>query len=236
MDDTEFITSEPEQQVAPEEVAKFIQEEVAVEQEENNKEQATNIKRTKDGVEIQLGANKTYEVPAQEEAFKKLYVKVYDTDIPVTQADQILYLKAVLNDDPVILNVEMPNGFSAKCRALNAYEADIALLAAQTYITKYDVKIIEAALAPLQGCKAAMQLVSVNGKQRDYTAFTFEPGKSDRIKDAEKLLDAMGVLESTLSMPVYGLCLRALNTFESKFNRLNELAYNGNFWLPGSTD
>lgn len=183
-------------------------------------------------VEIHLSADKSLSTPVQEEELKNVFVTVRDVDIPVTTEDQALYLKAVMNDKPVILEVQLANGMTVRVRSLTAYEGDLVTIAAENYMREYTDGHLETALMTMQGARVVMQVEAVNNIPFDNVHFKFTAGETDRKKDVKNLIEAMSAAQSDMSVFRYGLLVRAVNIFEHKMNRLNELALNRDFWVP----
>ena len=65
---------------------------------------------------------------------QQIAVKVNEYDIPVTEADQRMYLKAILNDAPVELTIPVLKGaLNVTCRALSVAESETIITTALKY-------------------------------------------------------------------------------------------------------
>lgn len=166
--------------------------------------------------------------------FENMIVSVRDAEVPVTEEDKAVYLKALLTSTPVELTVVAKNGVSAKCRTISVYEADVAAGALTLYLKHYPETSYAFQDSILQQYRVALQLISFCG--RDIGNLSYERGvngtKEDHIKDlyeqSQKVLDVPG--------PVYGMYVRLTNVFQYKINKLQEAAFNSDFWLPAGTD
>lgn len=165
---------------------------------------------------------------------ERLFVSVKDIDIPITDEDQALYLKATLNDKPVIFTIAMENGIRFECRSLSMYESELTFAALTEYTKAYPDTNSAFWDGLLQQYRIAMQIQSVNSIPREYLSYAYEANK--RIDHAIHLYQESDRIVSKIQAPLYGLMVRALNVFQHKLTRLQEAAFNKDFWHPGETD
>lgn len=169
---------------------------------------------------------------------KNLMIPVRDDMIPITDLDKELYLKATLNDVPVILDIPMANGITITVRSLSTYEGDLAVGASIHYLKEHP----EYGLARGMGAGlkdqylVSMQVMKVNGNPVDYLQFKYEPGVSDLVEDTKKLYNRGNAALFNTAGPRYGLFVRAINVFNLKIERLQNCAFSQDFWYPGNTD
>ena len=172
----------------------------------------------------------------QEQDTKTFFMAVDDEQVPITDEDQALYMKAMLNDTDVHLEMSMMGGrFKVECRAISVYEADMVLLAALR-MSGSEGKEVPTALLPgcAQQIRVAMQTVRINGKDAD--PIHIEANRADRDNEIDKLIARVDARLSRMNAAKYGMLVRALNMFEHKLARMNALAYTGNFWKPVEID
>lgn len=172
----------------------------------------------------------------QEQDTKTFFMAVDDEQVPITDEDQALYMKAMLNDTDVHLEMSMMGGqFKVECRAISVYEADMVLLAALR-MSGSEGKEVPTALLPgcAQQIRVAMQTVRINGRDADPIYVT--ANRADRDNEIDKLIARVDDRLSRMNAAKYGMLVRALNVFEHKLARMNALAYTGNFWKPVEID
>lgn len=187
----------------------------------------------KDGGRVTLGSDDTFEV--NELAENPVYnIQVRVSEIPVTEEDQRMYLKSMLNDTPLKLNIDLYGGkMSILCRACSVYEQQLCAVASyrHTFLTKDPT--IASILAPafLQKVRAALQLVSCNGILVSDLAYSPEPNKFE--EHAEELCVKAEKLVGGTNAARWNAYVYALNVFEHKLAKLNEMALNRDFLSPG---
>lgn len=167
---------------------------------------------------------------------KNYFVAIEDNQVPITDEDQAMYMKAMLNDTDVHLTqVLMGGNMNVECRAISVYEADMVLLAALR-MSGSENKTVPTALLPgcAQQVRVAMQVTRINGK--DASPIRLVPDRANRDKEINDLINAVDAKLSRMNAGKYGMLVRALNVFEHKLARMNALAYTGNFWKPVETD
>lgn len=181
-------------------------------------------------------ADPVFEKNTQEQDTKTFFMAIDDEQVPITDEDQALYMKAMLNDTDVHLEMSMMGGkFIVECRAISVYEADMVLLAALR-MSGSEGKEVPTALLPgcAQQIRVAMQTVRINGKDADPIYVT--ANRADRDNEIDKLIARVDARLSRMNAAKYGMLVRALNVFEHKLARMNALAYTGNFWKPVEID
>lgn len=153
--------------------------------------------------------------------------------IPVTQEDKDLYIKAVLNDVPLQLTIEVAKGIEITCRSLTPYERDLAVHAVAAYLKQkagtYATGVFVNDYA--REFMISMQLVSVGSATFPYRSYNSGDGRS-REEHIMDLAEHGKVLVDNLSLPKYNLVVKALNVFENKLAVLNTAALRKDFWDP----
>lgn len=209
------------------EEAEKLKRQPEVEDEEDEKLEKVNESR------IQFTSSGAYE-DNQFAAAEQQYVNVKVDKIPVTESDKVAYVKSMLNDEPLELNISLYNGeVNIRARSVSVYEQQLAAMAAYNYLASDEAEHTGAMLVPLflQKCRIAMQLISCNGRRISDIAYTPEPGKlsahiADLIKQANLLL-------ARTNAPRWNAYVYALNIFEHKLTKLDEMAINRDFIVPG---
>lgn len=164
------------------------------------------------------------------------FVKVKETKIPITNQDKEDYLEAMLLEVPVELEIPLFDGRAAiSCRALSVYERDLVVLASilntDELPKSFSTLFID---SKLQQFYMAMQVTKVNGRQRDFVSFEHVPGKME--EQARELIEWTRTRVETLPLPTWTMFATALNVFNHKLNKLNELALARNFIEPLGSD
>lgn len=169
------------------------------------------------------------------EAYTKTYfVPLEDSQVPITEDDQALYLKAMLNDVPLTLTQSLAGGrINIACRALSVYEQDLMLETA-LFVCGGEDGISSLLPSVAQQIRVAMQTVSINRKPFDTIYVT--PDRANRRRQIEQLLSQVDSRLAKVDAAKFGFLVRALNVFEHKIAKLNSLAYTGDFWNPAGID
>lgn len=160
-------------------------------------------------------------------------------EIEVTETDKSRYLKAALNDMPVILPIllEMGNdeigNICVEIRTLSNYEMDVVFHAIQADSKDGFIAGQAQMAGRMQQYAAALQIVKFQQQSFRHIEFP-EPG--DAIKDAEKLREFTNEHIASMQWPRWQVILNALRIFETKTKICNDAALNGNFWNPPGAD
>jgi hypothetical protein len=148
----------------------------------------------------------------------------------VSMEDRTNYLKAVLNDEPVILTIGLcADQFMTEIRSRTAWEQTILYAAVKKDQDAGLVSDLSSVIIQLQKYGCALMLKNVNGK----------PFSDLHLKEADGLDTCLEQLQKyrvdkieSLSMPKWTLLLNALRTFETKIARMGTECLNENFWKP----
>lgn len=181
-------------------------------------------------------ADPTFESNKLDQYKTTYFTEIADEQIPITDDDQGDFMKAMLYDTPVHMTQTMLGGkFQVECRALSVYESDLVFDAALKLagITR---KEPPTHLLPgyAQQIRVAMQIVKVNNIAEPYISVS--PDRNNYEMQVDKLIEDVDKRLKDVNVARYGLFVRALNVFEHKLAKLNELAYTANFWNPVETD
>jgi hypothetical protein len=160
-------------------------------------------------------------------------------EVVVTDLEKAKYLKAVLNDVPVILPISLEMGddeagnIVVDLRTLSNYEMDVAFFAIQEDGKENRITGTAQMAGRLQQYAGAMQTVKFQNDMFNHIEFP-DPGEAK--KDAIKLRDFTNKHISCMQWPRWQAILNALRIFETKIKICNDAALNGNFWTPQDAD
>lgn len=180
---------------------------------------------------IQLGTDSVFEEDKRlERLASDMTRNVRGVDIRITDSDKVSYIKSVLMDTDVELEVELAGGnIKAVFRSTSVYEQDLVPIA----LAKYAEQHPSANMLVLQGMEQsmfiAMELVRFN--DRPVQNVRFVHGEHTMEEDAEKLLSCMHPVLSSAG-PKYSFYVAAADVFHNKLVRLGEAALNKDFWDP----
>lgn len=173
--------------------------------------------------------------PAFEENEEPTFnVQVKLSNIPVTEEDQRMYLKSMLNDEPLTLDISLYGGkLVIRARALSVYEQQLAAVATYENAMVRKSAGIAAIVAPtyLQKLRVALQLRTCNGKL--ISDLSYAPGAGVFSSQAEDLCTKAEKLVGGTGAARWNAYIYALNIFEHKLAKLNEMALNRDFLSPG---
>lgn len=229
----ELEVEEEEQDISAEVVKAFIKE-----QEDNAQDTAANSEKedaavpenmSQDGnkVSYNFQADNTFAAPVKVEEIKDMIVGVNAQDIVVTPEDQKLYLKAILNDVPVRLNIPVLGGaVTVTCKALSVIESEKVITVTLKYFEEHP-ELNSALMGDyIRQLRTILQVDKINNRQ----AFS-------SVNLDENLFTSKAWTEiRTMSMTKFNAISAALNVFEHKLARMNSAALNEDFWHPGETD
>lgn len=159
--------------------------------------------------------------------------------VAVSDIEKSKYIKAVLNDVPVVLPIELEMGndeignITIELRTLSNYETDVVFLALEKDKEEGLIKGHHQLATRIQQYAGALQTLKVQEKVVTTIAFP-EPG--DITTDRDKLRAFVTKHVSSMSWPRWQAILSALRVFETKLKICNDAALNGNFWKPQGAD
>lgn len=252
MQDTAEHIEEVAEAQAPtaEDVKAFLQEEAekkeAAEADEDEQEELKDIKDLDENSEPTFSATFSADVTFEENELEKLtkqyMVPVKDEQVPITDADQAIYLKSVLNDVPLRLEQELAGGMlKIECRALSVYEQDLVVTAAlkmSGIASGEDETPMTLSLLPgfAQQIRIVMQTTRINNVPQEFVQLEAEVKKEDREKQIDYLIKQVYAKMEHMQTSKFGFLVRAVNVFEHKLAKMNTLAYNKTFWTPAEID
>lgn len=182
---------------------------------------------------IELHADMQFSENAMD-AMDKQSVTVNLQEIPITENDERAYLKSMLNDTPFELDISLYGGnMLIHARSITVYEQQLAAAAAYHRTMESENSALAAILAPafVQKIRVALQLRTCNGILVSDLSFKPEPNKfKDHIRQLQTAADELlgGTTAARWNAYIY-----ALNIFEHKLTKLDEMALNRDFLSPG---
>lgn len=181
---------------------------------------------------VTFGADSTFSRNSREDrAFDNLSVKVRAEDIAITVQDKVAYIKSVLMDTDVELEVDLAGGkVKAAYRSLSAYEQDLVTAALSLYVSEHPTAGFMLLQVMKQHFLIAMELVRFNGKAVDHLKYSNSNGRSleenarDLLANSGRLLDTTG--------PRFAFYVAGADVFHNKMTKLGEAALNKDFFDP----
>lgn len=155
-------------------------------------------------------------------------------DIAPTEQEKTMYLKGMLNDEPIQLSVMLCGGqVEVKIRSRSAWEQTCLHAAiSRDFEEKLISTDMPSILLQMQRYGAALMLVGIGGNQ-------FQSVQLSPEEDLEECVEALRVARKRLidpmSMPRWTMALNALRVFESKMARMGTECLNENFWTPADS-
>jgi hypothetical protein len=155
-------------------------------------------------------------------------------DIECSQVDKQKYIKAVLNDKPVILDINLAGGeLKLKIRSKTTWEQTLSYEAA---IADQDEKLVSdyyQAMIQMQKYGVMLQILEINGtpfQTEEYNRPKNSDWKEQRDELRQKTID---VLDS-MNNAKLTLLLNGLRIFEYKLADMTAACNDENFWKPVS--
>lgn len=235
-------TASPDAEAVKEYLQKYVDEDrVKQEQEEavENGETSPRIREVNiddSAFQTTIAADTTFDKAEAEEIVRMYMAPVKDSEVPITDDDQALYLKAMLNDVPLELSQALANGkVVVTCRALSVYEQDLVLEAAVKLSGGAEEGVLSLIPSIAQQLRVTMQVTRVNGV--DQKAIYLDPKRGKAHDDQiDELIEVSDARTGRMPSSKFGFLVRAVNVFEHKVAKMHSLAYNKTFWKPVETD
>lgn len=156
--------------------------------------------------------------------------KIDDTEfkVEVTDEDKVLYLKSLLTDAPVKLNVKLEMGISFELKSLTNYDLEIIHSAMMSYVDNKKVIGPAQYASVVQQCSVALQVCKIQDTNLDPPSFTPE-----KICISDAVLELQNRVEKVIgkwAWPKWQSAVTALRIFEYKLALCNANARESNFW------
>ena len=154
-----------------------------------------------------------------------------DTDaVELTHSDKMSYLKAVLNDVPVILDIPLCDGaINISIRSRTTWEQTCLYSAVKKDQEEGIIVDLSSVIIQLQKYGCILMVKSINDDPFPY----LELDEKEPLEEAvEKLREKRQKEIETMSMPKWTIMLNALRVFETKIAQMGTVCLNENFWKP----
>lgn len=226
---TELLLEEDQDEVTLDEVKDYLQNTII---EEKDSLFANNLADTPDENRVQVEPNKLFNTDNNRNYYNNMFVVVRDDQHVITQEDKDKYLEAMLMDTQLELPIVMQNGITIVCRDLNMYERELTMEVMRDKIKETELPT-HLLVHILKNLRLPMQIVSINNKKFDTIRFEYKKvDKHQFEKDKEELKTKYDEVVMPMTLITQSLCTKALNIFEHKLARLEEAAFNTDFWNP----
>jgi hypothetical protein len=152
--------------------------------------------------------------------------------IEVTEQDKQDYLRAVLNDEPVVFKISLcGESVKVKLRARTAWEQSLVY---EAVFQDQEMKIVNEfrqGVIQLQKYSAVLMVQEINGRLFSNEKFE-KKGGDDWQKDVDRLRELVTEKIDAMDGAKLTLILNALRIFEFKLARIGTQCLSGNFWNP----
>lgn len=226
-----FIQQQEEQNIQKQKSGLDLAEEELMSLQEKAKEIQNTDKSEEEDQRIKITPDSTFSQPTN--YFTDMVVTVRDDQHVITDQDKEKYLESMLQDTQLELPIVMSNGITVVCRDLNMYERDLSINAIKDY-TAFQGLTPQAILLQMRKYRIPMQIVSVNNRKFNTVSFKYT-GEYDLDKfekDTQQLKEQANKVIMPMSVSLQGILNKAVNIFEHKLARLEEAAFNQDFWNP----
>jgi len=146
----------------------------------------------------------------------------------VDAEDKALYLKSLLNDIPLALNIKLEMGINFVIRATTNYDLDVIFKCLEKYSEESKIPGPAQYASLVQKCAAAIQIIKFGDQPLNPPTFTY--GQNSVEKDAEILRERIETVLGKWAWPKWNTAITALRIFEAKLALCNENARQANFW------
>jgi len=159
-------------------------------------------------------------------------------DVEPTHMDKLLYLKSMLNDEPLEFQITLRCGVKMAIRSLNNYEQDIIFRALE--VDQQDKSVAGPAqyVVRMQYYAALMQITEFNKKRQDFVEF--RPDENGRFMPTDEaveiLRDRTRHYIGAMNWATWQVKLTGLRIFEERLGMCNRAVLEENFWTPAGTD
>jgi len=152
-------------------------------------------------------------------------------NVESTDADKEIFLKAVLNDEPVVLKIELLGGNCVvEVRSKSTWEQSLTYEAALEDQDKKVVSDYYQAMIQMQKYGAVVQIQKINDKI--FSTSEFKKPDGDWKPQREELRKLMSDKMESMNNARMTLLLNALRIFEYKLSEMTAFCNDGDFWEP----
>lgn len=238
-----ILVDDENNQVNPEEIKDFLMEN---EQEQNEQpvqqpeqpEVHEDIDKKPNSPRLEVTPSNLYDAkPSKTSYYNNMEINIADDRHVITDYDKETYLEAMMAESDLQLPIIMKNGLTIVCRDLNMYEREVSIEIAKRKIANKELPA-HLIMSTLRDIRLPMQIVSINDKKFRTVRLEYDPeSSSDKFeKDMEYLIKQSKATLMRIPSSLQSLYMKALNIFEHKLARLEEAAFNSDFWNPVGRD
>ena len=226
------------EQVQPEEVKAFLDEQTKSENEKSNvinldeavKAQADSDLRIKEMLDkVEEDRVKTFD-PEVDTLSNISPWKMDENDfkVEISDEDKALYLKALLHDNPLRLNIKLEMGISFEIKSLTNFDLEIVHLTLMDYVDNKRVIGPAQYASAVQQCAAAIQICKIQDTITEPPSFV--PGEIEAAAAVAILKERVEKVIGKWAWPKWQAAVTAVRLFEYKLTLCNANARDSNFW------
>lgn len=152
--------------------------------------------------------------------------------VEITPADKERYLRSLLLNKPVLLDVDLYGGrFKLTCRNISTYEYHLVDMLGMRLFETYGDNTARTILpTKIHMWRMSLQILKLNGLPCDFLEFKPERGKLNEHLD--ELDSQSDQIIGAMSTSLYNACRVGLNVFHTKLTKLDQLALARDFSTP----
>lgn len=148
--------------------------------------------------------------------------------VEVDSQDKALYIKSILNDVPLELNIKLEMGINLVIRSTTNYDLDVVFKTLEKYSEESKIPGPAQYASLVQKCAAALQIIKFGDVSLDAPRFVY--GQNSLDQDADALKNRIENILGKWAWPKWNAAVTALRIFETKLALCNENARQSNFW------
>jgi len=149
-------------------------------------------------------------------------------EVTVDAEDKSLYLKSLLNDVPLELNIKLEMGINFVIRATTNYDLDVIFKCLEKYSEENKIPGPAQYASLVQKCAAAIQIIKFGDQVLSPPKFIY--GQNSIDEDATNLKNRIENVLGRWAWPRWNAAVTGLRIFEAKLALCNENARQANFW------
>lgn len=173
-------------------------------------------------------------VKSMQEEFDKVLAG-RTSDVKVTDEEKALFLKAMLNDQPIKFEIVGFGGhLKIVFRCRRPQETEAIFLQLKRDLQQNRIELDSAYYSKLHRYALAVQIVQVNGEDMP-TYESFKPSPEDTEKQIGNIALAAQQFVEHQNEAYISAHVSMLAAFEQKISFMSSQLLNGDFWIPAST-
>ena len=155
-------------------------------------------------------------------------------EVKVTDTEKVLYLKAVLNDERVILPITLPIGnkeFTVEIQSRSVFEQNALFQHLEQASGTGEFKDPAAIISRAQQMATALMVHTVNGKEFKSVDLA---GVTSTTEAGQRIYAHVVAVVEPMSAVYHNAIMTALRIFEVKMKLCGDNVNNESFWIPAS--